>query len=146
LQLWHAPTGLKLRTLSAPAEHLINAWAFSPDGERIVSASFDHTLRVWGARRGKELATLRGHSNDVRACAFTPNARQIASASDDGTLKVWDAETGENLNSLHQNGGRVVPCAVSPDGERIGIGTRDPSSVRGNRGGPSVRISHGSSD
>jgi WD domain, G-beta repeat len=34
--------------------------AFSPDGARIVTASWDKTARVWDAASGKELARPRG--------------------------------------------------------------------------------------
>ena len=39
--------------------------AFSPDGSRIVSASFDNTARVWDAATGLELEVLRGHQSWV---------------------------------------------------------------------------------
>ena len=36
--------------------------AFSPDGSRIVTASYDKTARIWDAATAKELAVLRGHT------------------------------------------------------------------------------------
>ena len=35
-----------------------------PDGRRVVSASWDKTLKVWDVATGKCVATLRMHSND----------------------------------------------------------------------------------
>ena len=48
---------------SALAGHmgLVNSAAFSPDGSRIVTASWDATARVWDARTGAALAVLSGH-------------------------------------------------------------------------------------
>ena len=37
-----------------------------PDGRRVVSASDDKTLKVWDIETGKCVATLKGHSDDVR--------------------------------------------------------------------------------
>ena len=37
-----------------------------PDGRRIVSGSDDGTLKVWDVATGKCVATLKGHSRDVR--------------------------------------------------------------------------------
>ena len=34
--------------------------AFSPDGRRIVSGSYDETLKVWDALTGQETLTLNG--------------------------------------------------------------------------------------
>ena len=40
---------------------LVNSAAFSPDGSRIVTASWDATARVWDATTGATLTTLSGH-------------------------------------------------------------------------------------
>ena len=73
------------------------ACAYSPDGNRIVSASGDQTLRVWDAETGAEIATLKGHSDQVEACAYSPDGNRIVSGSKDGTMKVWDGETGAEV-------------------------------------------------
>ena len=39
--------------------------AFSQDGRRIVTGSADHTAKVWDAASGKELLTLKGHTNGI---------------------------------------------------------------------------------
>ena len=41
-----------------------------PDGRRVVSASSDSTLKVWDVATGKCVATLEGHSDEVR-CGVT---------------------------------------------------------------------------
>ena len=43
--------------------------AISPDGRRVVSASYDKTLKVWDVATGKCVATLKGHSEHVRCAA-----------------------------------------------------------------------------
>ena len=40
-----------------------------PDGRRAVSASYDGTLKVWDVATGKCVATLEGHSENVRAAS-----------------------------------------------------------------------------
>ena len=42
-----------------------------PDGRRVVSASYDKTLKVWDVATGKCVATLQGHSYGVRCAAST---------------------------------------------------------------------------
>ncbi|MBI4615356.1 MAG: DUF4062 domain-containing protein [Planctomycetes bacterium] len=103
----------------------VTACAYSPDGRRVVSASFDKTLKVWDAQTGQELATLAGHWNWVSACAYSPDGRRVVSASGDKRLKVWDAESGRGLTTFAGHSDRVIACAYSPDGRRVASGSQD---------------------
>jgi WD40 repeat protein len=40
----------------------INAVAFSPSGDRVATAGWDGTARIWDVQYGKELVVLEGHS------------------------------------------------------------------------------------
>ena len=51
---------------------LVNGAAFSTDGTRIVTASWDATARVWDATTGAALTTLIGHKAWVHSAAFSP--------------------------------------------------------------------------
>jgi WD40 repeat protein len=116
-----------LRTvLEGPLEHLIlhhggpvYVGAFSPDGKHIVTASVDHTARVWNAATGHLRATLTGHAGPVNDAAFSPDGNHIVTASDDGTARVWDAVTGHRLAILTGPTVEVRKAAFSPDGKRI---------------------------
>src|SRR5271169_3078892 len=45
--------------------------AYSPDGKRLATASYDNSVKVWDALNGQELLTLRGHSESVRGVAYS---------------------------------------------------------------------------
>ena len=64
--------------------------AFSPDGARIVTASYDKTARTWDAATAKEIAVLRGHVNSVTSAVFSPDGARVVTASQDGTARIWD--------------------------------------------------------
>src|SRR5262249_13640517 len=59
----------------------VNSVAFSHDGSRIVTASFDKTARIWDAASAKEIAVLRGHDDFVLSAAFSPDGSRIVTAS-----------------------------------------------------------------
>jgi len=65
------------------------------------------------------VATLKGHTDEVRGCGFSPDGQRIVSASSDETLKLWDVSTGAVLATLKGHTGGVNGCAFSPDGQRI---------------------------
>jgi len=66
---------------------------FTPDERRIFTTSIDGSARVWDARSGALLATLRGTSGlGVTGGACLRDGVRIATASgDDGSVQVWDA-------------------------------------------------------
>jgi hypothetical protein len=65
--------------------------AFSPDGARLATASWDKTARLWDARTGEELLVLKGHTDEVHAVCFSPDGTRLATASADNTARLWDA-------------------------------------------------------
>jgi len=93
--------------------------AYSPDGTRIVTASYDKTARIWDARTGAQLAVLSGHEDRVYSAAYSPDGTRIVTASGDRTARIWDARTGAQLAVLSGHGAVVSFAAYSPDGARI---------------------------
>ncbi|KAF8799470.1 WD40 repeat-like protein [Phlegmacium glaucopus] len=61
----------------------------------IVSASDDHTARIWNTATGECEAELTGHSNWVNSAVFSPDGMNIVSASSDHTVCIWNTATGE---------------------------------------------------
>jgi hypothetical protein len=64
--------------------------AFSLDGTRVVTASYDKTARVWDAGTGKPLTGPLKHQDRVQTAVFSPDGNRIVTASEDQTARVWD--------------------------------------------------------
>jgi WD40 repeat protein len=118
-QEWNEPTPQARVATATGHQNRVMGCAWSPDGPRIVSASYDKTLHIWDAKSGSCLATLAGHQNLVMGCAWSPDGLRIVSASSDQTLRIWDAKSGFCLATLSGHESEVTGCAWSPDGLRI---------------------------
>jgi len=117
LVLFDGETGLPVATCAGHADIIVDC-AFSPGGEKVVSASLDSTLRVWDASDGELLAILRGHHDEVRSLAYSPNGRWIVSASSDGPIRIWRGDAdGDHWAPSHSASVRV--CAYHPSGTSL---------------------------
>jgi WD40 repeat protein len=74
--VWEAATGRDLLHLRGHTNHVVSV-AFSPDGRRLVTASWDHTARLWDADTGKEIHCLRGHECALSAALFSPDGHKV---------------------------------------------------------------------
>jgi WD40 repeat protein len=88
-----SPVRMTLRGHSDP----VHGVAFSPDGKRLATASWDRTAKVWDAESGKELLTLRGHLDNVFGVAFSPDGKRLATASGDQTVQAYTLDVRELL-------------------------------------------------
>ncbi|KAI9358553.1 WD40-repeat-containing domain protein, partial [Zopfochytrium polystomum] len=93
----------------------VNCVVFSPDGQQIVSASRDRTVRIWDARTGQELHKLQKHTLAVTSVACSANFELVASGSQDCTVRVWSTALGAELLTLEGHDGPVWAVAFTPD-------------------------------
>jgi WD40 repeat protein len=122
--VWNVQTGQPGATLKGHSG-LVGRAAFSPDGKRVVTASFDGTARTWDADSGQPLLTLAGHMGIVWDAAFSPDGKRIVTAGADGLAIVWDANSGQRLQTLAGHKGMVLSAVFSPDGTRIATAGQD---------------------
>jgi len=107
--------------------------AWSPDGARIASGSWDQMVQVWDAYSGAHLFIYRGHTTNVNAVAWSPVRvhQLIASASGNSFFKgehvvqVWDAATKAHLLTYRGHTLPVHTVAWSPDGTHIASAGED---------------------
>ena len=104
---------------------------YSNDGLRILSASFDGTIREWDRETGKCLRVFEGHSFGARSAVYSKdkNERRVLSASDDNTIREWDRETGECLRVFEGQRFGVQRTAYSKDGRWV-LSASDDNTIR----------------
>lgn len=101
-------------------EDLIVSVAIDSSGRRMVTASADHSAKVWSLADGAppvEKLTLSGHSAAVLAAAFSPGNGDVVTASADRSLKVWSAADGKLQRSLGHHTEAVHALAFRPAGD-----------------------------
>ena len=108
MYLWEPSKGTKPVARMLGHQKQVNHVTFSPDGLLIASSGFDNATKLWNARDGKFINTLRGHVAPVYQCAFSPDSILLVTGSKDTTLKVWDMRThklsvGESRLTLPPN-------------------------------------------
>ena len=97
----------------------VTAIAWSPDGKRLASASYDKSVMLWDASNGQPLNIYRGHMQRVYALSWSPDSKYLVSGGDDATAQVWDASTNTQLHTYSGHSGSIRALAWSPDGTYI---------------------------
>jgi WD40 repeat protein len=94
--------GQSLPFLSSRAQHrpplvcsghskIVTSAEFSPDGQQVVTSSYDGTARVWDAATGRQLTAL-SHPGAVYTATFSPDGHRVLTAADDRTARIWDVD------------------------------------------------------
>ena len=98
--------------------------AFSPDGSRIVTASWGQDRPHLGRRERQGDRGPARHDNKVYSAAFSPDGSRIVTASEDKTARIWDAASAKEIAVLRGHDSEVYSAAFSPDGSRIVTASR----------------------
>ena len=72
--------------------HFVSSLALNSDSTKLVSGSWDKTIRLWDIESSKSDLLFKGHTKDVLCVGFSHDERLIFSGAMDNTLKYWNTK------------------------------------------------------
>ena len=97
---------------------------FTPDGENIITASYDNTMQLWNiqevldSQKAVPQRIFRGHTSTVNNLSISPDGKMIASASVSGSVILWNLD-GTLAGKLLNHGSGFTDVSFSPDSKKI---------------------------
>ena len=117
----------------------VRGLAFTPKGDRLISAGADKDIRVWDLADGRAERILRGQISDgwegaINALALSNDGRALAVAGwmartcpgpACGDIRMIDPGTGAITSLLSGHSNVVLALAFSPDGDLLASASAD---------------------
>uniref|UniRef100_A0A8D2KQW8 WD repeat domain 1 n=1 Tax=Varanus komodoensis TaxID=61221 RepID=A0A8D2KQW8_VARKO len=82
----------------------VNCVRFSPDGNRLATASADGQIFIYDGKTGEKVGALGGskaHDGGIYAISWSPDGNRLLSASGDKTAKIWDVGANSIVNTFN---------------------------------------------
>lgn len=113
IHIWKADTG---EPWGPVLEHddMVADVRFSPDSQRLLTASLDRTARIWDVSTGQCIAVLSGHSDGLNRSEYNAEGTLIVTASADNTACLWNAQDGSRVGQALRHTSDVITASFSP--------------------------------
>jgi WD40 repeat protein len=97
----------------------VRSVAFSLDGERIISGSYDGNVRIWNAQTGQKLAKFET-GMQMGAVAFLPDGFHFVLGNlFSAYVQIWNTHTGQKLAILQNDNSEFISRALTSNGHVI---------------------------
>jgi WD40 repeat protein len=123
--VWHVGHGEITRVATLKGTGTLLHGEFNANGAKVVTSSWDGTVKIWDAVTGAMLHSLDGHQWAVRKAVFNLDGSLIISCGFDHEAIVWNTETGERLHTLRGHAGEIKDVAFAPGGHMAATSSSD---------------------
>ena len=107
LRIWNAVAeGKQVKAIGGHQGAILKLLAY-PKQPLLVTASADHTVRVWNADQGTPLKTLAGLNDEVFALGLSPDGKMVAAGSYLGEVAIWKIPEGTLVKKFNASPGYV---------------------------------------
>nr|XP_019947675.1 PREDICTED: apoptotic protease-activating factor 1 [Paralichthys olivaceus] len=89
---------------------------------RLLSWSYDGTVKVWDIESGEKLQDINAHQGAILSCHVSPDGCLFATTSADKTAKLWRCESWQCLHTLSGHQDCVRSCRFSWDSQCLATG------------------------
>ncbi len=131
VEIWDMQAGKKLRRLVGH-EKTIRRLQFFDGGRRLMTASDDHSLRVWDTTNGELLQWLE-HTDPIHAAVLMPGGQNVlvggGRSGGDYGIYMWRLTDSHELLHLTGHRGPIRALQVTSDG-RGSISGSDDGTIR----------------
>uniref|UniRef100_A0AAQ5YQT0 Apoptotic protease-activating factor 1 n=1 Tax=Amphiprion ocellaris TaxID=80972 RepID=A0AAQ5YQT0_AMPOC len=123
LQVWRWQSG-ECKVLQGHKEQVrcFSLLSNSPNESRLLSWSFDGTVKVWDTETGEKLQDIEAHRGTILGCHVSPDGCLFATTSADKTAKLWHCESWQCAYTLNGHQDCVRSCRFSWDSQRLATG------------------------
>uniref|UniRef100_A0A1D1YCR5 Protein tipD n=1 Tax=Anthurium amnicola TaxID=1678845 RepID=A0A1D1YCR5_9ARAE len=117
-------SGRSRHTLSGHRDKVCAVDAPKIPSRYLVSAAYDHTIKLWDLNSGFCVNTIMSNSN-CNALCYSIDGLTICSGHLDGNLRLWDSRTGKFINEVVGHSNAITSICLSRSGNVVLTSGRD---------------------
>ncbi|NET85002.1 MAG: hypothetical protein F6J94_24730, partial [Moorea sp. SIO1F2] len=98
----------------------IDSWVFSPDGQQLITAGRDGSIRIWDFKANQFPVNKFRSEDPVWSFSFSPVSSLLATADNDGNTRLWNLNGTKERTFPGQRKSNLVPRVIfSPNGQQL---------------------------